>query len=138
MNRMRITLICLILYATQVSILNSEWNSAIVPEPEPFSLDTASAIYCIDLLREVGFLEVKDDSGKSSILAVKTVWSYFLSYDESFPRGHRKRYDIIVNGEAINWDRSFIEYGGDMLNLRLMFLYKNQHPSGSLEYRNNP
>ncbi|MDC7241002.1 MAG: hypothetical protein PQJ50_11645, partial [Spirochaetales bacterium] len=58
-------------------------------------------------------------------------WSWFLDHDESFPKGHRNRYDIIVNGEALDWDNSYFEYGNDLVNLRLLFLYRNQHPPES-------
>jgi hypothetical protein len=109
-------------------------GSVLYPDPVPFSLDTESAINCIELLRSVRFIERRDDGG-SGVIKIETVWSYFLGYDESFPEGHRLRYDIIVNGEPLDWDKCFIEYGEDMLNLRLLFLYRNQHPGRDLEYR---
>lgn len=113
-------------------------NSAIIPGPIPFSLDSASAIYCIDLLKNNPLIEIKSDSGNSRIVRVETVWSYFLELDEKYPAGHQLRYDIIINGKSLDWDKSFIEYGGDMLNLRLLFLYRNQYPPEGLEYSNNP
>ena len=113
-------------------------GTVIFPEPVPFSLDSISAIDCIALLRETHFLQVKNDEGESATLVVNTVWSYFLGYDERYPEGHRLRYDIIVNGSPLDWDRSFIEYGEEMLNLRLLFLYRNMHPGQELEYRSVP
>lgn len=113
-------------------------DSIILPEPDPFSLDALSAIYCIDLLRNNQFIETRDSAGKPGIVKVTKVWSYFLGLDESYPEGHRLRYDIIVNEVPLDWDNSFIEYGGDMLNLRLLFLYRNQYPSPGLIYNNNP
>ena len=106
----------------------------IIPGPDPFSLDAGSAVYCIDLLRDNRFLEREGDSGQYRIVEVRTVWSWFLEYDESYPEGHRKRYNIIVNGKPLDWDNSYIEYGGEMLNLRLLFLYRNQYPPKNLEY----
>ena len=108
-------------------------DQAIISGPEPFSLDGGSAIYCIHLLKTVRFFELRDENGKSEIVNVETVWSWFLEYDEEFPEGYRKRYDIIVNGSALDWDNSFIEYGGEMINLRLLFLYRNQHPPESFK-----
>lgn len=118
----------------------SQYNtfSYTIPGPEPFTIDDSSAIYCINLLRSTPFIEVKDETGNTGIVKVKTVWSYFLGVDESYPKGHQLRYDIIINGEPLDWNNSFIEYGGDMINLRLLFLYRNQHPPGNLEYLNNP
>ena len=111
----------------------------IIPGSEPFSLDAWSAGYCISILKNSRYLEKNGDSGKYRIIEVDTVWSWFLEYDETSPEGHRKRYDIIVNGNRLDWDNSYIEYGGEMLNLRLLFLYRNQYPPGELEgYRENP
>lgn len=110
-------------------------KSILIPDPHPFSLDTESAIDCIELLRSVRFIERRDASGGSAVIRVDTVWSWFLGLDQSYPEGHRLRYDIIVNGEPLDWDKCYIEYGGEMLNLRLLFLYRNQHPGGDLEYR---
>ncbi len=113
-------------------------DSIIIPGPNPFSLDAESAVYCIDLLKKISLMEVKDENDKSKIVKVQTVWSYFLEFEESFPEGHRRRYDIIVNGFPLDWDNSFIEVGGEMINLRLLFLYRNQHPPKGLDYYNNP
>ena len=123
-----------LLITNQIYAQNSaSSDSIIVPAPDPFSLDARSAVYCINLLKNNRFLK-EDESGKSRIVEVQTVWSWFLEYDESFPEGYRKRYDIIVNEEPLDWDRSYIEYGGEMLNIRLLFLYRNQYPPEGLEY----
>lgn len=121
------------IYAQQSSTPDPASNTIIVPGPNPFSLDAGSAVYCINLLKNNRFLKKVDDSVELRIIEVNTVWSWFLEYDESFPEGYRKRYDIIVNGSPLDWDNSYIEYGGDMLNLRLLFLYRNQHPPTSLK-----
>jgi len=113
-------------------------NSVIFPGPAPFSLDATSAIYCIDLLKNNRFIEIKNDSGKTEIVEVHSVWSFFLGLDENYPAGHHRRYDIIVNDTPLDWDKSFIEYGGEMVNLHLLFLYRNQYPPQDLEYNNNP
>lgn len=126
-----------LLLSSQLYSQDTEPSSVIIPGPEPFTLDGGSAIYCIDLLREIRFLELKNETS-SEIVKVETVWSYYLDFDESYPRGHQLRYDIIVNGNPLDWDNSFIEYGGELINLRLLFLYKNQHPPKDLGYRNNP
>ncbi len=126
------------LYAQNGTAPETGPDSIIVPEPDPFSLDALSAIYCIDLLKNNQFIEIIDNSGTSSIVKVKKIWSFFLGLDDSYPEGHHRRYDIIVNEVPLDWDNSFIEYGGEMLNLRLLFLYRNQYPSQGLLYNNNP
>jgi hypothetical protein len=131
-------LLCGILYAQDETIEETNPYSIIIPGPEPFSLDDRSAIYCINLLRNNRYIEINEETGKSEIVEVHTVWSYFLGLNENYPAGHHLRYDIIVNGEPINWDDSYIEYGGDMINLRLLFLYRNQYPPSNLQYRHIP
>jgi len=112
-------------------------DSIIISGPVPFSLDANSAIYCIDLLKENRFIEFKNNTGKTTIIDVHTVWSIFLGFEQNYPEGHRRRYDIIVNGTTLDWDNCFIEYGGEMINLRLLFTYRNQYPPPDLKYRNN-
>ena len=118
------------LYAQDLTVS----DTILIPGPIPFSLDAGSAIYCINFLKNNRFIEKKDESDKYRIVEVQTVWSWFLEYDKSYPERHRNRYDIIVNGTPLDWDNSYIEYGSEMLNLRLLFLYRNQHPPKSLEY----
>lgn len=113
---------------------DSPERSPLVPAPVPFSLDAESAVYCIDLLKNNRILLKSAGTDSPGIVAVKTVWSRFLDYDERFPPGHRRRYEIIVNGAPLDWNRSYIEYGGTMVNLRLLFLYRNQYPPEGLEY----
>ncbi len=109
-------------------------DTIIYPGPEPFSLDAGSANFCINLLKNNRYLEMDSESAKYRIVEVETVWSWFLEYDDNYPEGYRKRYDIIVNGTPLNWDNSYIEYGGEMINLRLLFLYRNQYPPQNLDY----
>lgn len=137
MLKTNIIIILFLLLSSQLYSQDAEPNSAIIPNPAPFSLDALSSIYCINLLRSNRFIEVKNIS-ITDIIKVETVWSYYLGFDESYPQGHQLRYDIIVNGDPLDWDNSFIEYGGEMLNLKLLFLYKNQHPPQGIEYRNKP
>ncbi|MBB6479402.1 hypothetical protein [Spirochaeta isovalerica] len=131
MDKKAVFILCLFVK----SLLLWSQPSEIIPGPEPFSVDGRSAIYCINLLRTNPFLEYRDQMGRSSILTVRTVWSWFLDFDETYPEGHQLRYDIIVNSEPLDWDNCFIEYGGEMINIRLLFTYRNQYPPGGLDYR---
>lgn len=115
--------------------LLSQETEGLYPNPEPFSLDASSAIYCIELLRSTPFIEVKEENGTSSIVKVEKVWSLYLKNDEIYPPGHIRRYDIIVNEKPMDWNNSYIEYGGEMINLQLLFLYRNQHPPEGLAYK---
>ncbi|MDC7124116.1 MAG: hypothetical protein PQJ46_01015 [Spirochaetales bacterium] len=122
-----------LLYAQDSTEKNTDTKDTIVKTPEPFSIDARSAIYCINLLKNNRYLEKQNNKAKYNIIEVKTVWSWFIKYDESFPEGYRKRYDIIVNGNNMDWDNSYIEYGGKMINLKILFLYRNQYPPESLK-----
>lgn len=126
------------LWAQDSAASSTAADNIILENPDPFSLDAESAVYCINLLKNNRFIEKKDESGKYKIIEVNTIWSWFLDFDESYPEGHRRRYDIIVNETPLNWDNSYIEYGSEMINLRLLFLYRNQYPPKSLEYYYNP
>ena len=116
--------------------VQGEGPSVILPSPQPFSVDQDSAKYCIWLLKQVGLIQQLEENGKTGITKVETVWSYFLDVDRSYPEGHQLRYDIYLNGSPLDWDNSYIEYGGEMLNMRLLFIYRNQHPANGLKYRN--
>ncbi|MDX9801827.1 MAG: hypothetical protein RBT69_10880 [Spirochaetia bacterium] len=109
-------------------------DATIIPASEPFSLDGRSAVYCINLLKNNRFMEKNGSSGRYKIVEVQTVCSWFIEHDKSYPEGHRNRYNIIVNSKPLDWDNSYIEYGREMVNLQLLFLYRNQHPPESLEY----
>ncbi len=112
-------------------------GSVLHPGPEPFSVDAGSAVFCINLLKGNRYLE-KNDTGGFRVIQVESVWSEQRGYDDSSPAGHRTRYEIIVNGSPLDWDRSYIEYGNEILNMRLLFLYRNQHPPrGMGEYSIN-
>ncbi len=131
-----ITLVFCILWMMPLSAVAQDRDgSLLVPAPDPFSLDTESAIFCINLLKGNRFLEKSMETEEYRVVQVETVWSWFLAYDEGYPEGHRLRYDIIVNGETLDWERSYIEYGTDIVNLKILFLYRNQHPrEGSPDY----
>jgi hypothetical protein len=47
---------------------------------------------------------------------------------EKMPELHRRRFDIILNGEPLEWSSHYVEYGGRMVNLQILFTYRNQRP----------
>ncbi len=100
-----------------------------LPAPEPFSLSGRDAVEAIALLRRVGFLSVVDTwTGSMVTVAVEEVWAEFLGLDESFPPGHHRRFDLVVNRRGIDWERTYIRYDGRQLLLRQLFTYRNQRP----------
>ena len=102
-----------------------------MPAPKPFSLSAGDAVGAIALLRRVRFLSVidtdiqaggtggrrpsEDQPGARTPTAypwdtveVRDIWAIFLAVDESFPRGHRRRFDLVVNGSPMDWERTYI------------------------------
>ena len=59
----------------------------------------------------------------------------FTGLDPGAYEGHQSRYDIELNGEPLDWDHTYIEFGGEMVNLRLLFTYRNQGPVPDVPYR---
>jgi hypothetical protein len=97
-----------------------------LPAPEPFTLSARDAVTAIALLRRVGFLSVIDSSTDSMVtVALREVWAEFRGLDESYPLGHHRRFDLVVNGQHIDWDRTYIRYDGRQLFLCRLFTYRN-------------
>ncbi|WP_028973203.1 hypothetical protein [Spirochaeta cellobiosiphila] len=107
-------------------------DSILHPSPTPFSLDGQSAVYCKRILRNNFILELQDD-GKYTTIMVKTVQAQFLNWDTTYPLGMQKRYDILINGHKLDWNKTYIQYGKEMINLRVLFTYKNQQLPEDLE-----
>lgn len=108
----------------------------IFPAPEPFSVNGYDALQAAHLIRRAGLL-VRPAGGKREIVAVRTVEIVEASQEkriEQMPPGHRKRYDLVLNGEPLDWDSLYIEYGGRLVNLRLLFTYRNQRPAPNIPY----
>lgn len=114
-----------------------------LPAPEPFSLSARDAGEAIALLRRVGFVSVVDlsiqpgsrppgapaPSGYPLVtVPVKEVWARFLGVDEGFPPGHFRRFDLVINGSPLEWERTYIFYDGRQVLLQQLFTYRNQHP----------
>lgn len=111
------------------------WRPPIVPAPEPFTLNSYDVIDAVWMLRRVGFLQRWDGHTRPETIAVRTARSVWVAYDPDAYEGHRNRYDILLNGEPIEWDLLYVEYANDMINLRLLYTYRNQQPPPDLPYR---
>jgi len=107
---------------------------AIVPNPEPFTLNSYNVLQAVALIRRVGFLQVWEGEGFPETIAVDSVRSLPVGTEPDTTPARRSRYTILVNGEPLSWDHSFIEYDGRMMNLRLLYSYRNQHPPEDLRH----
>ena len=113
-------------------------GDAILPNPEPFSLNAYDAVSAVALIERAGFLQLWDGSGLPETVAVTEAEAVYIGTDEEAVPAQRNRYDIVVNGELLDWQRTYVEYGGRMVSVRLLFTYRNQHPPAYLRYMITP
>lgn len=102
---------------------------------EPFSLSGYDASHAVAMISRARILQHWDGKNRPQNVGVETVRAIFVGFDLSAFEGHQERYDVELNGARLDWDHTYIEYDGDMLNLRLLFTYRNQHPVPDAPYR---
>jgi hypothetical protein len=102
-------------------------STAIYPAPEPFSVNYYDARLAMAMIRRERLLIRRVGSGRE-IVPVRTIEIRDVGTDDRLPETHRHRYDLVLNGAPLPWDELYIEYGGRLLNLRLLFTYRNQRP----------
>ncbi len=107
--------------------------------PEPFTLNGYDAIQAVWMIRRAGLLLYEVPGSRGEIIPIRSrddVRAVHVGSDPdaSGPQ-HRERYDIIVNGEPLDWRNTFVRYGGRMVNLQALFTYRNQTPPEGLRYR---
>lgn len=86
------------------------------------------------MLARVGLLQRRNPDGAPEIVPVRSVRVVFVGVKDEYPEGHRLRYDLLLNGEPVEWDRLYIEYDGRMTSLQLLFTYRNQRPAPGIPY----
>lgn len=110
--------------------------TAIVPTRDPFSLNAYDATQALWMIRRAGLLQSWSPGGSRSNIAVREVRAVLVEIDRDAPTAAlRRRYDLLLNGEPLDWRTTYIEYGGRMVNLQLLFTYRNQYPPADLPYR---
>ena len=112
-----------------------ERQAPILPAPEPFSLNSYDVIQAVVMIRSEPALLRVDDDGSRATIPVRSVQSVWIDFDPEAYENHQNRYDVELNGEPMDWDHLFIEYDGTMVNLRLLFSYRNQQPVPHVRYR---
>ena len=109
------------------------------PSPEPFTLNGYDAVQAVWMIRRVGLLLHETPGGTAEIIPIREtadVRAVHVGTDPDAPGPqHQERYDIVINDEPLDWDNTFIRYGGRMINLRALFTYRNQIPPDGLRYR---
>jgi hypothetical protein len=114
-------------------------SSNLYSSPAPFNLSGYDATQAIWMIRRAGLLLREYPGGTSEIIPIRAtgdVRAVHVGTDHDAPGPqHEERYDIIVNGEPLDWENTFIRYGGRMVNLQALFTYRNQVPPEGLRYR---
>lgn len=103
-------------------------STRIFPSPEPFSLNGYDARQATAMIRRAGLLIRGRDVASREIIVVNTVEAVRGTVIEDYPPLHRQRWNLHLNGAPISWDDTYIEYGGRLVNLQLLFTYRNQRP----------
>tara|TARA_B100000614_G_scaffold62730_1_gene55613 strand:+ start:1221 stop:1709 length:489 start_codon:yes stop_codon:yes gene_type:complete len=109
-------------------------STTIYPSPDPFTLNGYDASQAIAVIRRAGLL-IRRTGSEREIVAVDSVAAVRAGTIDSYPPAHRERWNLLLNGEPLDWDHLYIEYGGELLNLRLLFTYRNQRPVPDVPYR---
>lgn len=112
-----------------------DWSGAYFRAPEPFTLNSYDVIGAVLRIRRSRLLLERRADGLPRIVAVESARSEWVGYDPDAFENHRNRYTVVLNGEPIDWDLLYIEYGGEMVSLRLLYTYRNQQPIPSIPYR---
>lgn len=92
-----------------------------LPGPdEPFAVMGYDAVQAVWMLRRAQFIQIVEPDESR-----RTIWIREARVVKVAP----KLYTIYINGDPLDWDRSYIRYSNRMQNLRLLFSYRNQpHP----------
>lgn len=109
-------------------------STTIWPAPEPFTVNGYDALQAMALMRREGLLVVLRGSERETV-AVDRVEARPAGTLEDYPPGHRQRWNLLLNGQPLDWQRSYIRYGGELLNLQLLFTYRNQRPVPDVPFR---
>lgn len=108
-------------------------STAIYPTPEPFSLMWYDAQHAAALVRRAGLLVHRGDAGRETRV-VRTVEIVEVEPLEEMPPAYRRRWDIVLNGAPLDWANTYVEWGGRLVNLQILFTYRNQRPVPSVPF----
>lgn len=110
--------------------------------PEPFSVNEYDVVQALWLLRRARLLIQVGPDGDRTIVPVRdvaAVRAVYLGTDPEAPGPqHEDRYDIVLNGEPLDWANTYIEYNNRMANLQVLFTYRNQLPEAGLPFYLEP
>lgn len=130
-----LTIIILYLFVS-VTLVAGEQH----PAPDPFSVNSYDAAQAVWMIRRAGLLMVQRPGQRRpeirSLSHPRAVESVHIGTDENaISPVHRERFDIVIDGEPLDWEHTFIQFGGQMVNMMALFSYRNQAlPPGLQRY----
>ncbi len=92
------------------------------------------------MIRRAGLLMVQRPGQRRpeirSLPHPRAVQSLHVGRDEdAISPVHRERFDIVIDGDPLDWEHTFIQFGGQMVNMMALFSYRNQAlPPGLQRY----
>jgi hypothetical protein len=87
------------------------------------------------LLERVGVVLVRTGEGATRSVGVRRVRIEYVGDNPHLPEPYRQRFDLRLNGAPLDWDATYIEYDFRMVNMQLLFTYRNQRPVPEGPYR---
>jgi hypothetical protein len=127
--------VLLVFVPSALAAYEEDWSPPTVPSPLPFSLNSYDVIDAVWMIRRARVLLYRYADGSVEPIRVRTASSVWIGYDRKAYEGHRNRYDVLLNGEPLDWGNTYIEYDGEMLNMQLLWTYRNQRPVPDVPYR---
>jgi len=106
----------------------------LLPAPRPFTLDLYHARMAKAMLERVGVVLVRTGEDEHRSVGVRKVRIEYVGKDSRYPEPYNKRYDLRLNGRPLEWSRTYIEYDFRMVNMRMLFTYRNQRPVPDVPY----
>ena len=135
---LRFLAVCALLAAAPLPRASAQpWEkqTPILPAPEPFTLNSYDVIDAVWMIRRSFALVYSNGEGTRRTVPVRSVQSIWVGFDPEAYENHQNRYDVLLNGEPLDWDHLYIEYAGSLVNLRLLYTYRNQQPVPDVQYR---
>jgi hypothetical protein len=109
-------------------------STTIFATPDPFTVNGYDAIQAMAMIRSAGLL-VRLVGSEREIVPVESLSAERAGTMPSLPAPHRERWQLLLNGEPLAWDELYVEYGGRLTNLQLLFTYRNQRPVPDVPFR---
>lgn len=109
-------------------------SARLLPASEPFTLNLYDAQMAKALLWRVGMVEVRNGANSTRLIKVEKVRIEYVAINTELPEPFQKRFDIRLNGHALEWNKTYIEYDFRMVNMRMLFTYRNERPVPNVPY----